>query len=240
MRPSQVIGAWGYRDERQSWTWPGAPNATSLTVRAYGASGCVRLRLNGRPVDTNGGSSSCVPVAPSTDFVATLEVAYEPGELEASLHASATDLAPLAIASLKTAGPAAALRLTADRTSLLASRDDLSYVRAELIDAAGERVDCGSFISAYQPPSPPFKPVAWCSPVDVAFEVAGDAELAAVGSGDPLDVSSFLAGHRYTYRGLATAIVRPGKTGASPAKGTVRVTASAAGLKGAVIELTVG
>lgn len=31
----EVIGAWGFRDERQSWTWPGMAEGTVLTVRAY-------------------------------------------------------------------------------------------------------------------------------------------------------------------------------------------------------------
>ena len=38
----EVIGAWGYRDEQQTWTWPGMPpEAADMSVRAYASSGCV-------------------------------------------------------------------------------------------------------------------------------------------------------------------------------------------------------
>ena len=76
---------------------------------------------------------------------------------------------------------------------------------------------------------------AWCAPVEVRFAVDGAAELAAVGSGDPIDPSGFGGPARRTYRGRATAIVRPlgGKSG------KVVVRASAYGLVGAEVELEV-
>ena len=275
---AEVIGNWGFRDERQSWTWPGMPSATTLTVRAYAGSGCVKLTLNGQPVaasrrrrtsssssltvvpvgamggeeeddgeedddDSDGiDGGHCVNVSASTDFAASFDVPYTSGVLQATLHASAAASDPaLATVTFKTTGPPAALQLTTDRASLATSRDDLSYLRAELVDAGGSRVECGTFMDdmRFNLTSPPFVPPAWCAPVKIHFKVEGDAELAAVGTGDPLDLSSFLASERDTYRGTATAIVRPGKTGAMPSAGKVTVTASAAGLKSASIVLNV-
>ena len=48
--------------------------------------------------------------------------------------------------------------------------------------------------------------------VMVNFSVAGQGELAAVGTGDPADVSSFSTGQKMTYRGQVVAILRPVKT----------------------------
>ena len=67
------------------------------------------------------------------------------------------------------------------------------------------------------------------------------AELVAVGTGDPTDVSS-LYGPKRSYRGRVTAIVRPGKTGSGGkvTAGKVTVTASALGMEGATMEIEVG
>ena len=254
---NEVIGAWGFRDERQSWTWPGMPRGTKLTVRAYAASGCVRLSVNGRAHIPRGRTaltaglrgalmegpasalalrsideeaSSCVNV---TSFNATFDVPYEAGAMIVTLHASPRDLAPLSSISFKTAGPPVSLRLMASSLTLRRTRDDLSYVRAELLDANGVRVECGTYsddLRYNMTSNEPYAPPVWCAPLKVSFEVVGDAELAAVGSGDPLDVSSFQATTRETYRGTATAIIRPGKTGAQPSAGRVTLTASAEGM----------
>jgi beta-galactosidase len=191
----------------------------------------------------------CVNV---TDFVAAVNVTYVPGELTATLHASSnTGIVDEAIASktFNTAGPPASIRLSTDRSQITASRDDLSYIRAELVDAHGSRVECGSYRGAFNLSGrPAFSPPAWCAPTRVSFALdnMADAEIAAVGSGDPLDVDSFLGSSRRTYRGLATAIIRPGKTGreAPPTAGTLTLTAAAAGsgasaVKGGTIKVEV-
>ena len=257
---AEVIGLWGYRDERQSWTWPGMPSGMNLTVRAYAARGCVTLTVRGKPATSDG----CVRAGPSAGYVANFAVGYDehqPGELRASLHER--EGAPvLASVALQPAGAPVGLRLSADRAALSASRDELSYVRAELVDAAGHRVDCGTYegggvglapdaaggaaagsalaLVDGTPSSSPFSPPSWCGPVAVSFSVEGDAELAAVGTGDPTDLTSFSSATRSTFRGLVTAIVRPGGVGRAPSAGTVRLRASATGLKGAEVTLTVG
>ena len=49
----------------------------------------------------------------------------------------------------------------------------------------------------------------WCAPVKLSFAVTGGAQLAAVGTGDPTDMTGFAGPIRRTYRGRAMAIVRP-------------------------------
>ena len=255
-----------------------------------------RRRLQQRRV------APCVNISTSTkwesDYRATFLVPYQPGQLRATivhppplvdaasplLAASTMGGSTLSVA-FRTAGPPVALRLSADRSTLLASRDDLAYVRAELIDAAGEHVQCGvtpaegvrrgslaARMGAHRiategaPPQRWADDAAlgdpqvgqggqtaaaaaaadipsWCAPVLVSFAVGGGVgELAAVGNGDPTDLSSFSGDARQTFRGRAYAIVRPGQTGADgrvAPSGTIMVTATAAGLKGASVKLGV-
>ena len=265
------------------------PRGTVLTVRAYAWDGCVTLRLNGKPVlqharlpvayedEAHEADGSCVPVNSTTDFTATWQVPYQPGELSATLQSSpmeavreaVVDAAAMPTVALRTVGPPTALRLRADRLAIRASRDDLSYITAEVIDDGGEVVECGSYnesahggmntvdaalqhdlgsethasvhASASTVPSPTAPP-SWCSPFEITFHVDGDGELAAVGTGDPLDLSSFAASSRRSFRGRAMAIVRPGKTGAAapPTRGELTLSADAPGLKGAKVVVTVG
>ena len=313
----ESIAAWGFRDEQQTWTWPGLPSsATELTVRAYASSGCVVLTLNGRAVaggiagddaPTSSAPSAptfwsrrhrrrllnrrglptdvhCINASNATDFTATWHVPYQAGELRATRYDSqdaavAAALPPLVTpptVAFRTAGPPVRIVLTADRTSLLASRDDLAYVRAELVDAAGVRVQCGlarpasagslaahgarlktPFLAttglpdwdhpqrfAYSDASDEFAtPPSWCLPAELNFTIAGEAaELAAVGTGDPLDLASFQGPSRRTYRGVVTAIVRPGRTAVAkqPGRGVATLTVTANGLQGASLKITIG
>ena len=264
---AEVIGAWGFRDERQSWAWPTVPEGTPLLVRAYARSGCVRLTLNGRAaggasnVPAAGGgddrrararagadaghagggqqwaAADCTAVGNATSFEATWLVPYHPGRLEATLHEEGGDgggggggggEAAVAAVALTTSGPPARLRLTAERPVLAPRRSDLSFVLVEVLDASGELVECGGYDAADALPEP-----AWCQPLEVHFALSGDpqqcGELAAVGSGDPLDLGSFSATSRRTYRGRALAVLRPGLSGgAAPPVAPCRLTLKAA------------
>ena len=111
----------------------------------------------------------------------------------------------MANVTFTTAKQAHKLRLVADRQKIGASRSDLSYVVAEVVDAAGVLVTCEDESQESS-----------CSPPVVTFAVSGAGELEAVGSGDPIDPSSFKGPARKTYRGRATAIVRPDHAAAAP------------------------
>ena len=233
----EVIAQWGFPDERQSWSWDEPKRL--MQVHLYSTRcACVFVALNGRNV-----SEGCVSVSRATDYTATVKVPYEPGTLEATgvdAHGRV-----LATQTFQTAGAPAQLRLTADRTALTASRADLSYVVAEVVDSAGVLVTCANE-SVH----------AACVPPTIRFEIDGPGEIAAVGSGDPIDPGSFYAVDadgampRRSYRGRATAIVRPGQGPAaagkpaghlrSPEAGILTITAKAAGLTSATLVLQVG
>jgi len=208
---SQVIASWGWQDERQSWTWPGS-EGQGLSVRVYSRHPAVQLLLNGKPVLT-----APTNVSRETEFTATFIVPYVAGTLTAVGYDDAGRLATNV--SLRTSGKPAALRLSADRPLINADRNDLSYVTVEVVDAQGELVPDAT--------------------MRVNFQVSGVGELAAVGSGDPRDTSSFSVPRRTTWRGRCVAILRPGTDNVAPAGGSISLTATASGLTSATMKVTV-
>ena len=141
-------------------------------------------------------------------------VPYAPGNLTAVATSTTGrgggDGAESVSRTLLTAGTAAALSLSADAAQLAAGdRNALAYVSVQVVDAQGVPVPAAR--------------------VRVRFSVlhGGGAELAAVGSGDPSDTSSFFSGERVTWRGRALAVLRPLRAGT---KGNVTLVAQADGL----------
>jgi beta-galactosidase len=240
----EVIGAWGYPDERQSWSWGEANDRAAavaqaaggmdMSVNVYSNHECVKLFLNDKqvtPPPDSGGvrmhpkDSSCVVTDRASRFTATFTVPYSPGDLTAKSYVGGVEVGNV---TFTTAKQATKLRLVVDRETIDASRSDLSYVVAEVVDEAGVVVTCEDEHKGSS-----------CSPPVVSFAVSGAGELEAVGSGDPIDPASFKAPERMTYRGRATAIVRPGKAGAGkPSAGEIKVTAKADGLGEASVTIT--
>jgi hypothetical protein len=114
------------------------------------------------------------------------EVTYEPGELRAVAY---RDGQVLGEAVVETTGAPAALRLTADRNRIAADGEDLVFITAEALDAAGR-------------PHPLAENL-------VHFSVDGPAQIAAVGNGNPLSFESFLADRQQLFYGKALLILRP-------------------------------
>lgn len=189
------VAYWGWPDDRQSWTWPGL-EGQELDVKVYSSCASVRLELNGEEIAVK-------PVG--NKMTVRFKVAYEPGELRAvGLSEEGT---PVASTQLRTTGKPSAIRLTADRSTIRAERNDLSYVTVEIVDDKGEVVPNGVY--------------------PIEFTVAGGGQLVATGSGCPNDASSFQTPLRNSWRGRCLAIVRP-----SGDTGTITLKAAAEGLKG--------
>ena len=107
---------------------------------------------------------------------------------------------------LQTAGSAKKIRLTADRNVIHASRNDLSYVTAEIVDANGHLVPDAEL------------------PLD--FSIKGAGEIIATANANPADMESFQQPQHKTFRGKCLIIVRPnGKAG------TISLKANGKGLK---------
>lgn len=196
----EKVSGWGWPDEVQSWTWDGQ-EGKPMGVRVFAkcAGEKVSLQLNGKEV-----AGSPAMINRGTEFMASFQVPYTAGKLTASCPGGETNAK--ATRTFTTAKAPAKLVVSADRPSISAYRGDLSYVTVTVVDADGV-------------PIPEAR-------VAIDFVVSGDGELAAVGTGDPTDVSSFHVPHRTTWMGSAVAILRPTTTTA----GTIKLTATAAGL----------
>ena len=130
------------------------------------------------------------------------KVPFEPGVLKAvSRQKGKTVLTR----EVRTAGAPYAVQLSADRTSLNADGNDLSFVTVKIVDKDGNLVpDAGHLVS---------------------FTTKGPGFIAGVDNGDPVSHESFKASQRRSFHGLCLAIVQSTRKG-----GEVVLTASADGL----------
>jgi beta-galactosidase len=193
------ISYWGWPDEQQSWTFPGQ-DGMKYEVIVYSRSPLVRLELNGKIIGEK-------TIPDSAKLTAKFEVPYAPGELKAIAIEDGKEVEHV---SLKTAGSASSIHLKADRISIKASRNDLSYVIAEITDDKGNIVPWGT--------------------IAIDFTITGAGELAGIGNANPSDMASFKQPRRNTFRGKCLVILRP-KGGA----GDIILEAKAAGLQPARI-----
>ncbi len=191
----EIVSSWGWPDESTCWNWPGKEGAP-LQVSVYSRCERVRLELNGKVIGEK-------PVSADTKLTAKFDVPYAPGELIAF---GLNDGKVAAKTTLKTSGAPKKLKLIADRTSVRADRNDLSFVTVEVVDAEGRRVPNAA--------------------VPVRFSVSGQGELAAQASGAPNEPASFHAPVRKTFQGRCLAILRP-----AGVAGSVTLRAEAEGLE---------
>jgi len=196
----EKVTMWGWPLVEDHWTWPGQEGKT-LKVAVYSSCERVALTLNGTPL-----GEKATGKAERRQNV--FDVPYAAGRLEAACSGAGD---PKSRTRLDTAGKAVSLRLVADRARLRADRNDLSYVRVEVVDSQGVVV-------------PGARPV-------IRARVDGPGELAALASADPVDLAGYRGPTRRPYQGVAQAIVRP--TGA----GRLELVAEAEGLAPARLAL---
>jgi beta-galactosidase len=190
------------------WNWPERAGKNTL-VYVYTGGDSAELFLNGKSLGRRA-------INPNAEVVRDryalrwLEVPYAPGELKAVAYRNGRKVGS---AVMRTAGEPAKLLLTADRKSLKANGDDLSYLLVEAVDRDGSLC-----------------PLAMN---DVKFELAGPATIAGVGNGDHHFPAEFVADHVTLFYGKAILIVR-----ANEGKGgSIRLTATSGGLREAEVSL---
>jgi beta-galactosidase len=192
---TEAVSAWGWPDEVHAYTFPGDEGKT-MQVHIYTTWPVVQLQLNGKTISEQN-------VSAETKLTATFSITYEPGVLKAIALQNG---APVDSVTLQTAGRPTQIRLTADRTNIHASRDDLSYVTAEILDANGRLVP-----DAVLP---------------LHFNIQGAGEIIATASANPSDMESFQQPQHKTFRGKCLIIVRPNGNA-----GTIKLNATGIGLK---------
>ncbi len=163
----------------------------------------VELFLNGKSVGTDKLHADASPIS--------FKIPFEPGTLKAVAKSGGK---VVATQELKTAGKPTGIMFVADspNTPLTPDWNDVRYVTATLVDAAGTRIPDSTTV--------------------IHFSANGPAAIVAVDNGNFTDHDPYQATERKTYYGNALALVRA--TGNS---GRVTVTASADGVAPASVTL---
>lgn len=176
-----LLGRYGWHECANTWTWP-AEAGTNIHVEVYSAASEVEVRLNGRSIGKKA----------VEHYRAQFEVPYAPGELVAIGY---VDGAEISRDTLRSAGVAAGLKITADKTLLDADGQALCFVVIEPVDEMGEPV--------------PYVETALTATVE------GAAKLQAFGSARPKTEENYTVGMCTTYHGKALAVIRSGKDAGS-------------------------
>jgi beta-galactosidase len=199
---TEIVSPWGFPDELKSWSWEGY-EGEKMQVHVYTRSQLVKLELNGKVIGEQ-------TVDENKSITATFEVPYEEGTLTAHCFDNGKETASQ---SIKTVGKPAAIRMIADRSTIKANRNDLSYVMTEIIDTVGNVIP-------------------YADDIIVNFEISGNGEIAGVGSGSPTDMSSFQQPRKKTWQGRCLVIIRPKVT-----PGKIVIKAKSEGLKEYSLEI---
>ena len=160
------------------WNWTGR-EGDEIPVWVYSNLDEVELFVNGKSA-----GSQKVPHLGHVQW----KVRYEPGSIEAR---GSKDGKVVLTDKRETTGPAAAIRLTADRTEINADGEDIAVIKVEGLDKDGRLV-----------------PIA---DNQIAFKVTGNGALIGVGNGDPNCQESDKASKRSLFNGLAQVIVQSTK-----------------------------
>ena len=185
---------WSVWPTYESWTWPGH-EGKNIDVEVYSHEPKVRLYLNDQLVGEKEVSQG----------MATFTLPYQPGTLRAEGGEEKV--------SLKTAGEAKTIRLTADRTTLKADGQDLAFITVELTDGNGI--------------------VNLTANNELTASVSGSATLIGFGNADIKDCDRYTDSTHKAWKGRALLVVR--STGK---KGKATITVQGKGLKTARVNLS--
>jgi beta-galactosidase len=195
------VTRWGAFPVYASWTWPGM-EGKPLDVEVYSRGEAVRLYLDEQLIGEK-------PTTRAERFKANFSVPYAAGALKAVAVAGGK---PMAESTLHSVGDPTRIRLTADRTSLRADGQDLSFIAVETVDSKGHAHPNAEH--------------------EVSFSLKGPGVIAAVGNGDLTSEEPYQGNQRKLFHGKALVVVRSARKG-----GVLTVAASAPGLQGATIQI---
>jgi len=157
------------------WNFEGKEGET-IPVWAYSNLDEVELFVNGKSQ-----GSQKVPHLGHVEW----KVKYEPGVIEAR---GSRDGKVVLTEKRETTGPAAAIRLTADRTTIHADGEDVAVIKVEALDKDGRHVPTAND--------------------KIGFKVSGEGALIGVGNGDPNCQESDKEPKRSLFNGLAQVILQ--------------------------------
>ncbi|HEY6914283.1 MAG TPA: glycoside hydrolase family 2 TIM barrel-domain containing protein [Paludibacter sp.] len=178
----------------ESWTWPGF-EGKNIQVEIYSKYPKVRLYLNDKLIGEQ------VTTA-EQQFKATFTLPYTAGVLKAVGVENGKEVESTL---LKTAGEAATIKLTADRTEMTANGQDLVFVTVELMDKNG-----------VQQPNANNR---------LTFKVEGEGTIVGVGNADIKDTDSYVGNTRRAWKGRAQVVIK-----STHKAGDIKLTVSSSGI----------
>ena len=184
--------AYGWRNTNKHWNYK---IGELVVVEVCSNHSIVELQLNGRTLGRR--SMSDCP-----DRIFRWVIPFEPGILTAKAGFKGAEV----LATLETETEPTALRLTTDKTELVADAYDVSHIIVRLVDEKGREVKTKD--------------------VKVSFEIEGEARLLGVDNGAPANNQCFQTESVQTAKGHCLAIIQSTKNA-----GTIKVKASAEGFK---------
>lgn len=170
---------WMWKDDIASWTWHGYEGKPAV-VNVYADAEEVELFLNGKSLGRK-------PAGEASQFLATYEVTYEPGELLAISYQGGVEIGRC---NLITASENVELDVQVDRSEIKADGADLAYITVGLVDENGNHN-----LQAKK---------------KVKVTVEGCGTLQGFGSADPETTNSYDNVEWDTYDGFVLAVIRAG------------------------------
>lgn len=196
------------------WNWEGR-EGQSTPVFVYTSYPSAELFINGvsqgiRTFAQADGKTPCLDAEAMKRFRLIWDTVYEPGELKVVAYDA--DGNPAAEKTVRTAGKAAAIKLTPDRSVLKADGEDLCYMNVSIVDKDGNPVPADSR--------------------SVKVKVSGAGSFKAIANGDPTCLESFQEPQMHLFSGQLTVLVQSGTD-----EGDITVEVSGKGVKKAVITI---
>ena len=189
----QSWSKWEWHDVVADWTWPGRENKP-IEVSVYSSCSQVELFLNGRSLGKK-------QINRDTKFMAAWTIHYQPGILRAVGYANGKVITS---SQLQTAKQVSKIKLSADRSTIKANGQDLSYITVQLVDVNGTRNPKAENL--------------------LKFRIEGGT-IVGVGNANPVSLESYQLPQRKAWQGRCLVIVR-----SSDKAGKITLTASANGL----------
>jgi len=185
------------------WTWPERVGEVT-PVHVFTSGDEAELFVNGE-------SQGRKAKAPYQYRLRWDYVTYEPGELEVVAYRDGKEWAT---STVRTAGDAARLEVTADRSRIAADGRDLAFITIRVTDEDGLTVPRADNT--------------------IAFAIEGPGKIVATDNGDPTDFVPFQSSARRAFNGFALAVVQgiPGQPG------TIEVRAASESLRDDAVTLT--
>jgi beta-galactosidase len=193
------LTSWAVWPTWESWTWPGY-EGKEMQVEVYSKYPAVRLFLNNKLIGEQ-------PTGQEQQFKAVFTVPYVAGVLKA---VGVDNNREEGAALLKTAGKAARIKLRADKATIRANGQDLSFVTVEITDENGN----------IQPNANN----------ELSFSIKGPGIIAGVDNANLKDRDPYVSNKRKAWKGRALVVIK-----STDQPGKIELKVRGAGLPGATI-----